>query len=294
MTTPRVTIGLPVFNGERFLRESVESVLGQDFGDLELLVADNASTDATLDIVHEFAAADRRVRVLRSDRNRGAAWNYNRLVGEARGELFRWHAHDDVLLPAAVQRCVTALDADPGAVLAHTWTRFIDDDGAPVRDYPDDLGVDGSGPAARLRSTIEHLTYCNVVFGVVRRRQLAATAMIRPFPGSDVTLIYELALRGRFAVVPELLFLRRPGNSVRANPSRAALLAWFETGSTRRRPPAVDHALSGVAAIRRAELGVREELHTLATFGSVWPRVYVRRMRRRARRAAGTAERVPA
>ena len=116
MTTPRVTIGLPVFNGERFLRESVESVLGQDFGDLELLVADNASTDATLDIVHEFAAADRRVRVLRSDRNRGAAWNYNRLVGEARGELFRWHAHDDVLLPAAVQRCVTALDADPGAV----------------------------------------------------------------------------------------------------------------------------------------------------------------------------------
>ena len=125
MTTPRVTIGLPVFNGERFLRESVESVLGQDFGDLELLVADNASTDATLDIVHEFAAADRRVRVLRSDRNRGAAWNYNRLVGEARGELFRWHAHDDVLLPSAVQRCVTALDADPGAVLGIVALIFL-------------------------------------------------------------------------------------------------------------------------------------------------------------------------
>jgi len=283
MTTPRVTIGLPVYNGERYLRESIDSVLGQTFGDLELLVADNASTDGTLDLVHDYARADSRVRVLHSDRNQGAAWNYNRLVGEAHGELFRWHAHDDSLLPTAIERCVAALDADPGAVLAHTWTRFVDDDGAPVRDFVDDLHVEAPSPARRLRATIEHLSYCNVVFGVVRRDVLARTALIAPFVGSDVALIYELSLHGRFAVVPEFLFVRRPGNSVRSNPTRAALEAWFRTGAGRRPPPAIDHARSGLAAIHRAGLGPLEEARVLATFGTVWPPAYARRARRRRR-----------
>ncbi|HLR96223.1 MAG TPA: glycosyltransferase, partial [Jiangellaceae bacterium] len=76
---PRVTIGLPVFNGERYLEAAIDSILAQDFQDFELLLADNASTDATLEICERAAARDPRVTVHRSEANRGAAWNYNRV-----------------------------------------------------------------------------------------------------------------------------------------------------------------------------------------------------------------------
>ena len=235
-TPPRVTIGLPVYNGAEFLAESIESVLGQTFGDLELLIADNASTDDSLAIAERYAAADPRVRILPSEENRGAAWNYNRLLDEAAGEYFRWHAHDDLFAPGLIEACVEALDADPDAVLAHSWTLFIDDDGEPLRTFEDDLGATSDRPSERLDAVVTNLTYCNAVFGLIRTEPLAASARIRSFPGSDVSLLYELAALGRFAVVDEPLYLRRPGNSVKGR-SRSAIADWFQPGGPGSRFP---------------------------------------------------------
>lgn len=284
MTTARVSIGLPVYNGENLVAEALESLVSQSFEDLEIVVADNASTDRTLEIVREFAARDPRIIVLSSDRNRGAAWNYNRVLDACSGEYFRWQAHDDRVLPAATERCVQALDDDPGAVLAHPYTRLIEASGRLVRDYPDDLGAVGDDPAARLRSTVQRLTYCHPVFGLVRRDALQRTARIAPFVGSDVTLLYELSLYGRFAVVPEYLFVARQANSIRANPTKRSLTAWFDPDRSRRPPVPVDHAWATAVAIARAPLGGADKARCAAVLATVWPQEYGRRVRRRRRR----------
>lgn len=282
---PRVSIGLPVYNGERFIEQSVRSVLDQTFRDLELIVSDNASTDGTLAILDRLAADDPRVRVVRNEQNRGAAWNYNRVFELASGELFRWHAHDDWFEPTLIERLVDVLDADREAVLAHSWTRFIDDDGETQREFHDDLGVVAARAGDRLRSVIDRLTFCNAVFGLARRDVLAETALIGAFPGSDVTLLYELALRGRFAVVPELLFVRRPGASIKANPTKRMVAQWFDPAAKRRRATGLQHLRATLVAIRRLDLGVGERLHATTVFLRVWPLEYARRERRRARRA---------
>jgi glycosyltransferase involved in cell wall biosynthesis len=202
---------MPVFNGESFLVEAIESVLAQDEQDLELILADNASTDATRSICQQYATWDDRVRYVGSDRNRGIAWNFNRLVDLARAPYFKWADSDDVLEPSHVRRCADALDAEPGAVLSFTWARYIDAEGRTLRTdvHPPDYWQDAR-PSVRaagfLRLPTSHVLELQ---GVIRRDDLAATSRMGPYAASDLALILELALRGRFAEVPEPLFLHR-------------------------------------------------------------------------------------
>ena len=122
---PRVTIGIAVYNGAKYLDQAIQSVLAQTFTDFELIISDNASTDSTEDVCREYAARDPRVRYTRSARDLGPAENYNRCFRAARGEYFKWHAHDDVCLPTFLERCVATLDAAPGAVLCMPATTTL-------------------------------------------------------------------------------------------------------------------------------------------------------------------------
>src|SRR5262245_31410059 len=117
---PRVSIGVPVYNGERYLRECIDSILGQTFRDFELILSDNASTDATRTICEAYATRDPRVRYYRNEQNLGACRNFNRCVELARGDYFLWAAHDDAIAPEYLARCVEALDRDPSVVLSHS------------------------------------------------------------------------------------------------------------------------------------------------------------------------------
>src|SRR5687767_9303189 len=114
---PRVSIGLPVFNGESHLALALDSVLAQTFGDFELVISDNGSTDSTRQICEDYAKRDARIRYLRSDENRGAAWNYNRVFERSRGAFFKWMAHDDLIAPQYLERCVEALDRAPATTV---------------------------------------------------------------------------------------------------------------------------------------------------------------------------------
>lgn len=284
----RVSIGLPVYNGERFVEQSIRSVLAQTYDDLELIVSDNASTDGTMAIVDAVAACDDRVVVLRNDTNRGAAWNYNNVADHAGGEFFRWHAHDDWLEPTCIEQLVSALDQRPQAVLAHSWTRFVDDLGQSLRVFEDDLGAVSSRSSDRLVAVVRRLTYCNAVFGLIRADTLARTARIASFPGSDVPLLYELAVAGEFAVVPEPLFVRRPGASIKSNPTTRQLANWFEPGGGGARMPGAHLWWATMTAIARADESVAERAALGAAFNRVWPLEHARRLRRRrARRRAG-------
>jgi glycosyltransferase involved in cell wall biosynthesis len=230
MSTPRVTVGLPVYNGQEFLADAIDSVLAQDFEDFELILADNGSTDDTYEICRSAAARDQRVTVHRSDVNRGAAWNYNRVVDLARGAYFKWAAHDDQLAPAFLGRCVDVLDTDASVSLCYTRAVDIDAEGAVVHRHDLPRYAERGGPSARVASVILDPSPCMESFGLTRREQLLQTSRIGAYTGSDRTLFLELAMLGRFHEVPEVLFFHRQhgGRSVHQYADSRARNIWFE------------------------------------------------------------------
>lgn len=205
----RVSIGLPVFNGAAYLREAIESILQQTYCEFELIVTDNASTDATQSICEEFVARDPRVRYVRLPENIGAAPNFNRAFELCSGELFKWAAHDDLLDPRFLEECVAALDANPSAVLAYPRSVVIGSDGAEIEPYTLKLPTDHDDPVRRFDSLVRGGHKCFEVFGLIRRSALLATPLMGSYSHGDGVLLARLALRGRFAEIPEPLFFPR-------------------------------------------------------------------------------------
>lgn len=228
---PLVSVGMPVYNGERYLREAIDSVLRQELGDLELVISDNGSTDDTARICRAAVAADSRVRYFREATNRGAAWNYNRVLELARGTYFHWAACDDRFEPPYLRRCIDALDRDPGVVLAFTTTSVVDGDGREQRTWRPRPGyATQNRPCDRFRDVLWHAVMCFEVFGVLRREQLLQTPGIAPFTGSDRPLLAELALRGKFHHIEAALFVNRvhPSDSMHTHPDPAERARWFD------------------------------------------------------------------
>ncbi len=229
--TPRLSIALPVYNGERYLAATIEGLLAQSYTDFELILADNASTDATESICRAFAARDRRVRYDRAERNLGAAWNFNRSFDMARGEYFKWAAHDDLHHPLFLQRCIEVLDARPEVVLCFTRTEFIDGEGRHLREYP--FPVDVNNASRRqlftVYATAGHIMH--EIFGVIRRQALVGSPLIGSYVGSDVVLVGMLSLKGRFHQVQELLFQHREheGRSTRTAGGSLGYTRWFDS-----------------------------------------------------------------
>ncbi len=227
---PRVAVGLPVFNGEDYLQATIDSILAQDIGDLELIIGDNGSEDATEEICLA-ATRDPRVRYERSSVNRGATWNYNRLVGMTQAKYFKWAAHDDLLAPTLLSRCVEELESAPEAVLAYPRTILIDADGEiDDPDFWDGLDLRESHVLDRFRKYLVHPGEQHAVFGVIRCEALRRTNLIANCWGGDQVLLAELLMQGTFHEVPERLFLRRyhPGSSLAANRSPAEVARWYD------------------------------------------------------------------
>jgi glycosyltransferase involved in cell wall biosynthesis len=227
---------MPLYNAERYMREAIDSILGQTFTDLELIISDNASTDGTRQIAAEYVARDWRVRYYRNERNMGAAYNYNRVIEVAGGEYFKHAAYDDILAPTHIQRCVDELDRFPECALAYPRMMTIDEDGRPVREFRDSLDVRLKTPHARYKRfnrLCDAGKMCDPVFGLFRMSVLRQTKMIQPFMSSDVFLLLEIALRGEVHEVPEVLFFERwhAKGSVLSNPTYESRAMWFDPAS---------------------------------------------------------------
>lgn len=236
---PRVSIGLPVFNGERYLEEAIQSLLSQTFSDLELVICDNASTDRTAEICDKYAALDERIRYHRNPRNLGASRNFNLTFECSTGEYFRWAAYDDLCAPQLVERCVAVLDADPSVVLCYPKTVTIDEKGVVVGPHEDNLVLLDHDAAERHKAILRRFrtnARCEPVFGLMRREALAGAGLLGNYNSADVILLQKLSLLGRFQEVPEHLFFRRfhPLISTRANPTPEAIAAWFDPNNRAR------------------------------------------------------------
>ena len=211
---PLVTVGIPVYNGARHLERAARSLLDQTLADFELLIADNASTDDTPQLCAELAKQDGRVRIIRHSVNIGAPRNWNSLVHAAGGRYFKWSSVNDTCAPTLLERCVNALEADPGAVLSYGRTQLTDGDGNPTEIYSGDIDVRMDRPSQRFEAVCLRMTLNNAMCGVIRTDVLRRTGLDRQYPSGDMALMSELALHGRLLLLPEVLLFRRqaPGS----------------------------------------------------------------------------------
>lgn len=222
---PRVSIGMPVRNGQKYIGKAIDSILAQTFTDLELIVCDNASTDSTEQIVREYAARDPRVRYHRNVEDIGPAANHNVGFKLARGEFFRWHAHDDMIAPTYLAKCVAALDSDPTIVCAHTQTVIVDDKEKWLEDYNFVLKTDAVNPSKRFAELVlvNHRMHRAVeIFGLMRSSALRQTPLEGAYARGDSVLLARMALLGRFVELPGRDFISRshPSQSMQQLPSR--------------------------------------------------------------------------
>lgn len=233
---PRVSIGIPVRNGEDYLEEAIRSVLAQDFDDLELVVCDNASTDRTREIIADWAASDRRVVALANPHNLGAAPNYNRVFAAARGTYFRWLAHDDRLLPGYLSRAVALLDARPEVVLCNALVEYIDAAGRPIGIYDSGLArADDPSAVRRFAAMVLRPHSCVDFFGLARREAMLGSLLHGPFHGADRAFLAQMALRGRLAQIPEPLVQMRehPNRYTRRHVRVVDRARWHDAAASR-------------------------------------------------------------
>ena len=205
---PTVTIGLPVYNGERFLARALDSLVRQSFRDFELLVADNASTDATAEIAAEYAQRDPRVRHLRAAANVGMEGNFLRVLREASGPFFMWAACDDWWAPTFIERLEGALRANDAAILAMSDVERVNEDGR-VRDV---VRLEGAADPSRMTAGQLALAlaagrpYHLCLYGLYRTDVLRRSFTgFPPVVATDRLFMCRMALTGSFARVPEPL-----------------------------------------------------------------------------------------
>jgi glycosyltransferase involved in cell wall biosynthesis len=232
MNMTLVSVGIPVYNGQRYLAETLDSLLAQTLTEFEIVISDNASTDRTPEICRSYQSKDSRIRYSRNDRNIGGAPNFNRVVELSRAPLFHGGAYDDLYEPSFLERCVDALERDPGVVLSHARTKLIGDEGElllfdrkqdcyidsygnvkgtssdVMRPQPSHIG-ESANPEIRFREVLWLMGWSLPLSGVIRRKALLRTSLYGKYSGADKVLLAELALQGRFHEVDTELFAKR-------------------------------------------------------------------------------------
>jgi glycosyltransferase involved in cell wall biosynthesis len=262
-SVPLVSIGVPVYNGSRYLREALDSLLAQTLSDFDLLISDNASTDGSAEIGEEYARRDPRVRLVRQPRNIGGPRNWTYVARHARGRYFKWASGNDICHPEMLARCVAMLERDPGAVLAFPRTRLIDAAGREIREYVDPLNARDDDPARRFEHLLSTIELNNAQNGVIRTAPLLRTGLEAPYPASDITLLAELALHGRFVDVPAVLFSRRVAEGATTLGNSSAALRLFNDPLRRHGAPLKfwRSALGRLGAVWRSPVTWRQKLH---------------------------------
>lgn len=227
---PRVAIGLPVFNAERYLSQALDSILAQTYSDFDLIISDNASTDQTQEICYAYAAKEKRMRYFRNEKNLGASPNFNRVFELSSHEYFKWAPYDDMIEPEFLARCVDVLDQNPGVTLCYSKAKIVDEQGVYVVNYDPGPDTSSAQPYARFANLVLHPEYAIQQMGLIRSEILKKTKLYGSFPSSDEVFLAELALRGKFYEIPDRLYIyrRHQEQSTKEKKQRSRIL-FFDT-----------------------------------------------------------------
>ena len=272
MNHPLVSIGLPVYNGEDYIEKCLSSIVAQTYENIEVIVSDNQSTDATYEICERFAQEDDRIRLLQNRKNLGAVPNMNKVVEAARGKYFHWIGHDDYLRPEFVTQCVRALEADSSVVTAYSKSDVVDERDRRIHEKRQvDFNLDASQPSRRWRCLFARWYpeggLVGVFFGVTRLDALRKTRLLRDYPSNDVILFAELALYGKFARVADGLFVRRdhPDRSYRRR--NISIYEWLSADHDDQvvQLTRLNHLVDHFRSVRRRDLGFADRFSCYET-----------------------------
>ena len=205
---PSISIGMPVYNGERYIRQALESLLAQDFEDFELIISDNASTDGTQEICREYALRDSRIRYYRNQTNMGMVWNFNRVFELATAEYFMWAAHDDYRAPQYIRLCLGAFDQSDDIVLSGSRFEFLDH-------ITDEIIYTNYGFSSAGCKTVDKFKFIaclsnnmgGLFYGIYKVSELSKLMPLRDIMASDILLLSKLSLNGEFVTIPDVLML---------------------------------------------------------------------------------------
>jgi glycosyltransferase involved in cell wall biosynthesis len=243
-SAPRVSRGMPAYNGERYLEGALRSLLGQAYGDCDLVISDNVSTDRTSSICHDYASMDRRIRYLRNDVNVRFCRNQNRVLELATGKYFLLTHHDDIHHSDYLARTVEVMEADESIIVCYTKTRDIDENGNSLSRQGPPLQLDTNDPRERSHDIIRMDHKCEAIFGVTRMDKLRKTP-----------------LHSRFHCVDEYLFFCRHHASqlTAIAPDRYSRTVWFDPGKKGKLVfPHFHQFREYLAAIQRAPIDWRQ------------------------------------
>lgn len=204
-----ISIGMPVYNGERWLAQAIGSILSQTHSDFELIISDNASSDGTAAICQRYLRADTRIRYYRQSENIGASDNYNAVYRYSTGSYFKWASCNDTCAPTFLASCIAVLNRQPSVTLCYPRTLLVDDAAGTTEQYQDGLHLMDDAPCKRFTRLLSSIRLNNAMNGVIRSSALAQTKLIKTHFASDIIMMAELALHGKFFEVPEFLYHRR-------------------------------------------------------------------------------------
>jgi glycosyltransferase involved in cell wall biosynthesis len=293
-SSPIITIGMPIYNGERFLAKTLDSFLRQTFTDFELIISDNASTDNTGEICREYTRRDKRIRYFRNEKNMGAGWNFRRVYSMATGKYYKQAAHDDFLEPTFLEECIAALEADSGLVLAHTRTRTVSATGDSVECENPSLRFDSPDPLVRWRDLLLNDHMCFEIFGVFRLDALLQCPPQGSYVNSDGVLLAQVGLLGRFWESDKVLFIntRHESQSARTVPVRLKTEGfrlirrhgtlpcpeWWDPSKSRAVTfPEFRQFYEYATSVKRAPLSASQKVHAYALM-TIWTKRHFRRM----------------
>ncbi len=215
---PKVSIGIPVYNGEKYLETALESLIQQSFQDFEIIISDNASTDSTEAICRSYQSRDSRIVYHRNPTNIGAADNYKQVFKLATGQYFKWMAHDDRCSPNYLEECVRVLENDPEIVMSFPRFVLIDENDRAFPKIAENTYVTSDeriittniqrnfmsdSPSERYSEVLFKTTECYEFFGLSRRKIIERTSQHDAYYGSDKVLLCELAMMGKIKEVPK-------------------------------------------------------------------------------------------
>lgn len=229
-----VSIGMPVYNGENYIKEAIDSMLAQTFQDFELIISDNASTDNTQSICQEYALKDKRILYFRNDENIGAAKNFNRVFELSDSKYFKWASHDDRITPDFLEKAVNIMENNLDVVLCYAKTLIINEFTNSSEKLPHELILMDERPSKRYAHFMKvfrfDTLFCDPIMGLMRSEEFRKTKLLGPYQSSDMVLLSEMALRGKFYEISEYLYIKRvhPLMSRKKNPTLQTVAVWFD------------------------------------------------------------------
>jgi glycosyltransferase involved in cell wall biosynthesis len=208
-TLPLVSIGLPNYNGEKYLHQAITSILNQDYLNIELIIADDASTDSAAQICMSYAEKDSRIRYFSHKENKGTAFNFNFVLSQAQGEFFTWAANDDWIAPSYIRQCLKALEPYPNVIGCCSEINFINEDGS-IRQHGwtgqySNIDSLGKNVVERVREITVKLGWF-AIYAVFRTNLIREIFNFQKRYADDVLQLVELAIKGEIVKIPEKLF----------------------------------------------------------------------------------------